>query len=335
MSASTIHLYGPSRSLIFGPANAAKISESLTVEPPSLLSPSPTNLSFKEKNPLHLRVGAFINWTARLSPKLAGWMAIQLFKRPRRLSIDDKVAAFLAQAEALTLRDKPRIEGYRWHAEQHGAQPLRVLLVHGWESNAGRWNPLIRELLDSGAVITAFDGPAAGRSGGRNSLFNEYVRLAKTFEESFGPFDAYVGHSLGAGVVAQLATRVELARRPKSMVLMASFDESEHVFARYHAMLGFNDRVCHEFNSRISHQLSDGLTVQDYSNVRAVRQLSGIRGLVVHSVDDYVSPICEGEALHAAWPNSEMFRYEDEGHALKGEELERDIARWLVNPTAS
>ncbi len=275
---------------------------------------------------LHRRLGWAINALTRLSPKLGGWLAIQLFTRPRRLKFQPEAQQALKAAEALRLANNPPLVGYRWMAEPTAP---RVLLIHGWESHSARWLPMQARLQTLGINVTAFDGPAAGASGGRRTPFNRYVAAALAFDAAYGPFDAYVGHSLGGGVAIQLAARVPDHHKPQAVVAMASFDESEKVFDRYHHMLGLDARVRAAFDREIEAELRGG-SVRDYSNTLAAAQLAGVRGLIVHSDDDNVSPIEGGLALHAAWPGAELLRLHHEGHRLLGEATQEAIVQWLA-----
>ena len=278
-------------------------------------------------DPKLLRLGRVINTIGRLSPKLAGWIALQLFMRPRRSKFSPAAEVFMSQAAELTAFSRGRLHGYRWGA--HENRP-RVLLVHGWESHSGRWIPMAEKLLAAGAQVTAFDGPAQGRSSGRRTPFNEYVTAAIAFEAAYGPFDAYVGHSLGGGVVVQLASRVPPARKPKAVVVMAGFDESEHVFERYHRMLGYAPHVQASYDRHVLRLLGPSAAVRDYSNTAAVAKLGDIRGLVVHSDDDEVMPIAEGLILHGAWPNAELHRYREGHHRLTAEHIVQQIVEWVI-----
>ena len=279
------------------------------------------------------RLGAAVNTVARLSPRLAGRVAARLFIQPRRFAPKPAEAAYLAEAERLHVGFDPPLVGYRWSPGVDESPRRRVLLIHGWESYAARWSPLARRLVRQGAEVIAFDGPAAGRSGGRITPFNLYVRAAAAVERDHGPFDAFVGHSLGGGVAAQLAARLEETRRPERAVVMACFDESEHVFDRYHAMLGLNSRVRRAFDARIGRVVerltSD--TIRDYSNTAALARIGeDVAGLVVHSRDDGVAPVREAEALHAAWPGARLVVYEEEGHGLYGEQVVDEVAEFVL-----
>jgi pimeloyl-ACP methyl ester carboxylesterase len=63
-------------------------------------------------------------------------------------------------------------------------------LVHGWESNASRWENLLPYLKKSGSTI-AIDGPAHGLSSGKEftqNMQNSFILLSKIQTSVFRPF---------------------------------------------------------------------------------------------------------------------------------------------------
>jgi pimeloyl-ACP methyl ester carboxylesterase len=290
-------------------------------------------------NKLHA-IGKVINTLAALplpggaGKRLAGSLAVKLFISPRRIPIRPEVQSYLDSAQALEVKLAHRLTGYSWPAKQQPARG-RVLLIHGWESHAGRWVPLIEKLRDHGYDTVAFDGPAAGRSEGRTTPFNVYIDYLQEVERVHGPFDAYVGHSLGAGVAIQLCQRVVPQRQPQHLVVMGCFDESHHVFDRYHNMLGLNDKVREAFDAHIVSLINDKggetLGIHDFSNTASAKTLAAVRAMIVHSKDDKVSPYAEGKAIHAAWPGSRLVTFKNEGHRLRGEQVNEAILSFLLS----
>jgi len=282
-------------------------------------------------NKLHV-LGKAINVLALLSPKLAGNIAVRLFIRPRRIPVRPLAQEYLDRAEQLRV-SMHNLVGYRWLAK--GKTKYRVLLIHGWESHAGRWVPLVQQLRKKGAEVIAFDGPAAGKSGGKETPFNHYIDCIQQVEREYGRFDAVVGHSLGGGVAVQLCHRLSQNDRPKKAVIMAAFDESNHVFDRYHKMLLLSDGVRKAFDRHIIEMVNrdtdQPLTIQDFSNSASAKTLDHVEALVVHSIDDAVSPYQEGLAILEAWPGAKLASFKTEGHRLQGKEVLKAIVSFLDN----
>lgn len=276
-------------------------------------------------------LGKAINTLALLSPKLAGNIAVRLFIRPRRIPVRLEAQKYLEKAAPLHVDVGHDLQGYKWPAK--GNIRGRVLLIHGWESHAGRWVPLVQRLRKKGFEVVAFDGPAAGKSGGKETPFNFYIDCIEEVERVHGPFDGLVGHSLGGGVAVQLCARLHRERTPLKAVIMAVFDESNHVFDRYQKMLALSDNVRAAFDRHIIGMVNSRserpLSVQDFSNVAVAKTLSNVEALIVHSTDDPVSPYPEGQAVQQAWPNAQLATFENEGHRLQGKEVLSKIVSFL------
>ena len=91
---------------------------------------------------------------------------------------------------------RSRVRGKRVATYEWGSGPRTVLLVHGWQSRASAFAPLVRELRDAGRRIVAFDAPGNGLSGGRSTDVRDYAAIIAELEPRDG-FDAIVAHSFG------------------------------------------------------------------------------------------------------------------------------------------
>jgi pimeloyl-ACP methyl ester carboxylesterase len=68
-----------------------------------------------------------------------------------------------------------------------------LFFVHGWESNASRWENLLPYLKKSGSTIIAIDGPAHLSSG---KEFSIPICRIHSYCRKFKP-QYLIGHSLG------------------------------------------------------------------------------------------------------------------------------------------
>ena len=145
-------------------------------------------------------VGKYVNVVSYFSKSYATKLALFLFTKPRKGQITRSQGEFLDTAfkEELKYVDY-HIMTYRWL----GNKPT-VLLAHGWESNAARWQPIIQNLKPKGFNIVALDAPAHGNSGSGffdAFLYSEFINVvAKRFHA-----EIIIGHSVGgmASVISQ------------------------------------------------------------------------------------------------------------------------------------
>lgn len=150
--------------------------------------------SKKNQVPLVLR---FIRWAfprvERIAPSLAHRYFIYIFYTPLRYNVPEKEKEFMKTANEFSLTvDGKHIQCYRW-----GATGPKVLLVHGWAGRAGQFRKFIPTLVASGFHVVAFDGPAHGKSEGKQTDVVGFGRVFKVIVEREGPFIGAITHSFG------------------------------------------------------------------------------------------------------------------------------------------
>lgn len=125
-----------------------------------------------------------------LSPRLAGRLAFELWRRPMaRGQVRDSERMIHAAARVEV------VEGVVSYAWGDGRRP--VLLVHGWRSRASRYAGFVTRLLELGYSPVAYDAPGHGDSPGPIVSILGHQRIIRRLEERHGPFEGVIAHSLG------------------------------------------------------------------------------------------------------------------------------------------
>lgn len=146
----------------------------------------------------------------RLSPKLAGKVAFQLFCRtPSRRPLGAKAtAAYMegrqrlhAAEEVLLSFPGGRAMAYRFNGGAMGPRK-RYLVVHGWGSSSEYMSELTASLASTGAEVISLDLPGHGRSAGRSLHVRLAVSAIAAASARFGALDAAIGHSFGGASLA-------------------------------------------------------------------------------------------------------------------------------------
>ena len=103
-----------------------------------------------------------------------------------------------------------RIEAPDVIATLRGANAYKsdFLLLHGLGGNALSWSGLIAGLEAQGAQVSAFDLPSHGDNPEEASQIGDLIDYVSTYLRSLSRKVYLVGHSLGAYVAAQAATRI-------------------------------------------------------------------------------------------------------------------------------
>jgi pimeloyl-ACP methyl ester carboxylesterase len=184
----------------------------------------------------------------------------------------------------------------------------RVLLVHGWNAAAIDWLPLAMALHQRGFDVFAVDLPGHGAARGRVSSLPRFVRALEQIETLHGPFEVWIGHSMGASAALAAHARGAQARRLVLVAGLASPAKALRAFAR---ALGLAPSAINAYLARI--ERSEGMRLTSLeSAVNASRVLSST--LLVHDDDDRVIPQTESESLVAHFRSAALLRTRGLGH---------------------
>jgi magnesium chelatase accessory protein len=97
--------------------------------------------------------------------------------------------------------------GVRWHVQQAGTQGPRVLLLHGTGASLHTWRDLLKPLAEHAQVL-AIDLPGHGFSSlaaaEGMSLPGMARGITQLLDELAWPVQAFIGHSAGAAIAAQM-----------------------------------------------------------------------------------------------------------------------------------
>lgn len=276
------------------------------------------------------RVGKLLNALSVVSPTWTGKVALRIFCTPRRLPVREQDQAFLATAhEHATLSlDKVPCRLYVWKPQhvEHQEQNRTVLFLHGWESNAARWQKFVPPLCDLGFTVLALDAPASGHSDGKQLNLLIYSRVLRDFTKKWGVPDALVGHSLGGSAVAMGMAAFDVPHVRKA-VLMAPFADSSRVIRDFGKLMGLKPAVLSALDREIERR--SGIPVSEYSVAKKAALLERVEGLVLHDRDDDVAPVSEGRAIAGSW-GARFQETEGLGHRMQSQSVVQSVVGFLA-----
>jgi pimeloyl-ACP methyl ester carboxylesterase len=264
--------------------------------------------------------GVYFNILALFSKKLAGEKAITLFSSPRKGNVLPIQASFLKEAEDIMIEvGGKQIQTYSWAGTK---EP--VLLLHGWESNSFRWRNLIRFLSDANFAIVAFDAPAHGNSSG--GIFNVplYAECTQHIVKHFNP-SYIIGHSVG-GMTAVYHQYIYPHNSIQKIVTIGAPSEFHELMEHYQKLVGFNKRVLASIDDYV--QKHFGYGIQDFSSSKFVQKIQ-IEGLLIHDIEDPITPYHNSEKVHANWKNSKLISTRGLGHSMHQDKVNNQIIDFL------
>ena len=247
----------------------------------------------------------------RVSPELAGRLALPLFRQVRPalpVRPADRAVHEHAERGTITVRGRELVT-YAW-----GRGPETVLVVHGWRGRASQFAPIVRELRAEGYRVVGFDAPANGDSAGRRTDIRDYLAAIEAMQQRHGMFRVVIGHSFGA--LAAL-TAVREGTAAGGVVAIAGMADARYLVDSFAARVGVGaataDVLAGEFARRVVPDVPE-----PYARVDAVaRPLpADVPLLVVHDRGDREVAASESVRLHAAHGDrSRLLLTDGAGHA--------------------
>ena len=267
-------------------------------------------------------VGSYINTLAIFFPLKAGRIAMNIFCTPRAGRLKDYQSEFLSKAENLSFSiDNEHIQVYHWKGSGK-----KVLLVHGWESNAWRWRKLIKELQNFDFDIYALDAPAHGKSGGKYFTGILYGKAIDVVSKNIQP-QVLIGHSIGSFSSLYYKSHF-MSDHVKKIIVLASPDKMTDITQTYHDTIGLNRR------GKAAYQLYFNrifdTPVEKFSASLFAARLD-IGGALIHDKDDITNFIEDGVAISSAWQGCTFYSTTGHGHSLQAREVYDIVVKELKN----
>jgi pimeloyl-ACP methyl ester carboxylesterase len=265
-------------------------------------------------------VGSLLNILSFFSSQYAATIALNLFSKPRKGQITAAQSAFLETASKKILQyNNQNIMTYQWYGKKE-----TVLLIHGWESNAGRWNDLITELQKKDFNIITLDAPAHGNSG--SDFFNVvlYSQFINVIAKETNP-NIIVAHSLGG-----LSTVFSITKHPiksiHKLVLLGAPSEFKDVLSRYNNMMNYNKIITLKLNAIITERF--GTMPEAISTSKSLKNFN-LKGLIMHDKEDDIIPYNDALQINKSLKNSKLIITHGLGHSLKDKLVSSHILEFI------
>jgi len=186
--------------------------------------------------------------------------------------------------------------------------PKKILLVHGWSGRGTQLFSIAKEFAKLDYQIISFDGPAHGKSEGKKSTMKEFIETIHVINQTYGPFDFVIGHSLGAMSVANALSQ---GLQTKKAVLISGGDVVTDVIDDFVDHL----KIAPSFSKKLQQKFEKdyALKMNDYS-VSTVAKNIDIPCLIIHDTIDTDVKVQAAHNIHKQLKNSQLFITEGLGH---------------------
>ncbi len=266
-------------------------------------------------------VGFYINLLSFIQPDKANTLAYKLFSEPRKGKFKQNVLPKMlqnAKLEAVQFEEHS-IQTYIWEGNEN-----RILLVHGWESNASRWKKLLHHLKKTGCTIIALDAPAHGLSSGTEFNVPKYADFIHFISKKYNP-KTVISHSIGGA-----ASIYSLHKYPnpaiEKLVLLGSPSEMKIIVNNYVKMLSLNKKVA-AFLGKQS-EVKFNLKIDDFSAHLFSENLT-LKALIAHDTLDEVVLVGESRKIVKSLKNAVFIETQGLGHSMHDDALYEKIRQFV------
>ena len=241
----------------------------------------------------------------KIFPSLAHRYFIHLFFTPFRYQVPDKEKELEQQAEQSTVVvDGKKIQLYSW-----GSGPI-ILLVHGWAGRASQFRKFIPVLNQAGYRVVGFDGPAHGRSEGKQTNLIEFDLVINQIVKTIGEPVAIVAHSFG-GIASLFAIMKGLG--VKKLINISSPTIGDEIINTYLRAIQASAATAKAFKLHMIRKF--GKPFDEFSSVHVAQHLpSDLKLLVIHDDKDKEVTIDHALALLKVYPSAAFLKTSGLGH---------------------
>lgn len=266
-------------------------------------------------------IGLYINVLSFIFPKKANQLAYAIFSEPRegRL-LKENLPEILRDTDKETYQHQGEyFQTYTWKGNENV-----ILLVHGWESNASRWEKLLVYLKQSGSTIIAIDAPGHGLSSGKEFNIPQYAAFIDVIVQKFSP-KHLIGHSLGGKTCLYYQSTYQNTSIEK-MVILGSPSDFNIILNNYINLLSLNSKISKELENHYLKHFN--LKLEHFSGKLFASKIK-TKGLIVHDTDDTIVLFEEAKKIASSWQDAVFIETKGLGHSLHGEELYQKVYQFL------
>lgn len=266
-------------------------------------------------------IGLYLNLLSYIAPQKASALAYRIFSEPRigRLSKDQLPGILKESITETLIHNQETFQIYTWSGNEQ-----IILLVHGWESNASRWEKLIPHLQKSGSTIIALDAPAHGLSSGKEFNIPKYAEFIDVLAKKFNP-NYLIGHSMGGKACLYYQSFYQNTTVQK-MVILAAPSDFKIIIRNYIALLSLNVKISKAMEAHYLKHFK--LKLDEFSGKLFASKIK-TKGFIAHDINDTVVLFEEGKKIAHSWKNAVFIETKGLGHSMHDEVLYQKLTTFL------
>ncbi len=249
----------------------------------------------------------FLKFLSIISTSYAATIAFKLFCTPINKKLRDREIEVIksAKAENIAFEDT-YIKKYTW-----GNGSKTALLVHGWESNAGSLGAFVKLLNENDFKVIAFDCPAHGQSGGKQTTLFRNSDAALLICNQIEHIDIAITHSFGSVVLMNAILHNKEIRLDK-LIMITTPNELQKAFDDFYGLLKISKKVQQKMEAKVEKMYQ--VKIKDMTASLLCHQIHLNHAMIIHDRQDKVIPFHNAETVAKNLKNCQLIPIENAGH---------------------
>ncbi|MEM6804909.1 MAG: alpha/beta hydrolase [Bacteroidota bacterium] len=242
-----------------------------------------------------------------ISPSMVAELAYKTLTNPQIKKLREHEVELLdaSQKEKIKFGEFD-IQVYKWGKIENE----KILLIHGWEGQAGNFTDIVKELLKNNYYVISFDGPSHGFSSkGTTSLFEFSDLVGKMIRDN--GCKKLISHSFG-GVATTYALYRNQDIEIDKYVLLTTPDKFSQRIEDVGEKVGITEKVKSKLVEKLENEINIKVSEANVSSF--VREIKVNHALIIHDKNDKVIPIEQSRNVYQNWEVCKFKEIEGTGH---------------------
>lgn len=256
-----------------------------------------------------MMIRTYFGISSMLNPEKAARKSFNIFQKVRKKGIRDREVPFYQDARKFKVQSANEAIDCFELGDPNGGL---VLLVHGWDSNAGSMSKLAVKFATKGFRVISFNlpGHAFYKSSSTNLL--ECKNAMIDLLNFIGPKEpvSVVAHSFGAAVVANALS--ESGYAADRMVFLTNPNKMEDIFTEFKEIIGLRQKAYRALVRHTSQLL--GAPIQTLDVSANLKKVKFDKLLLIHDQHDQVLPHTNSFEINSDHKNVQLITMEKVGH---------------------
>lgn len=244
-----------------------------------------------------------------VAPKFTAKRGFRIFQKVRIKSIRKRELGFFDKARKFNVSGKYETIDCFEFGDPSGEL---VILVHGWESNAGSMSKFAFRLAELGYRVVAFNLPGHAQYRSSHTNLLQCFTSMNEVLDYLNPSSAIniVAHSLGSAVTANALSRSKY--QVERLVFLTGPNKIEDIFLEFKKIVAMGDKAYQEML-----KITENLLGEPLANLDVDFNLNKIEYqelLLIHDEEDRILPYSNSQTVHSNVSNSSLSTLKKVGH---------------------